>query len=217
MASMFQIKTLEEMPAKPGAPKAHDATEHAELMKRVHRARVHKWPLEINWSLNILFYYGHHWAHWSNVRNSFMTPKAPAYRVRHRNNQFKKLIHERMGRVIRQRTKWSALPASEDTDDEARSINDERWLQYSWRTMRMPGKVASLAEWVSLTGNGGLEIIWDKTAGPMLPREVVDDNGQIQLAAICPECLGVPPIPSQVGHNPVRDLVTSCICEKACC
>jgi len=190
MAGRFSIKTLDEMPAKPGHPKAHDDDTHAELLRRLHRARDYRWAYEINWTLNILFYYGHHWAHWSNYHKSLRTPKAPAYRVRHRNNQFKKLLHERMGRFIRQRTKWSALPASEDTDDEARAINDERWLQYAWRAIRMPGKVATLSEWVAMTGNGGLEISWDKTGGQLQPRDVLDENGVLQIASECPACMG---------------------------
>jgi len=171
-------------------PKAHNSDLHSILIQRLDAARSSRWPLEVDWIMNIMMDLGKHWFTWNEATRELEKPRVPAYRVQAVDNQIRVNVMKRVGRLIRARKPWSVLPATSDPEDEAQAAGDEQWLKYIWRSNNVSQKYAEATYWKVITGNACMKAWWNENSGRVEVRPKIDGDGRLVYESMCDVCGG---------------------------
>jgi hypothetical protein len=127
--------------------------------------------LEQQWYTNITQYLGYQYHTYDTHTGTMSLSPAPSYRVRLVCNRLMGISRKVVSRALRQRPRWTVLPATNEDRDKAVSKVSEKILRYYWRYLDMDRVVIDAFTWLSITGNVFFRTYWDPQKGPEMDME----------------------------------------------
>lgn len=119
---------------------------------------------QMQWYLNMSFYYGRQWVEYLPKLGKLATPPAPPYRVRHTSNRIRPLIRTEFARITSQKPNATVVPASSDDDDLMAAQAGEQVWESIYHRKKVHQVFKRSALWTLLTGVGFIKTYWDNTA-----------------------------------------------------
>ena len=135
------------------------------------RSKAARSQLELQWAMNMAFYYGKQYSEFIPQLRKLGTPKAPPYRVRHVANRIRPLVRTELARITSQKPNASVVPASSEDEDLFAAQAGEQVWESVYARKKIHRVFSRAAWWTVVTGNGFLKTYWDKGA-------VDKDSGQ---------------------------------------
>lgn len=139
--------------------------------------------IEKQWFINIAQYMGYQYHVFENLTGNLICPPTIPGRVRIVCNRLLPIARKFVAKALKDRPIWNVVPATADTEDQARALVAKKVLEYYWRWLHMDRKLVDAFTWLATTGNVFLRAAWDPHAGPEMgftPQELepfVDDYG----------------------------------------
>jgi hypothetical protein len=141
--------------------------------------------IEIQWYLNMAFYYGNQYVAVLGQQNALLgeaagkliTPKAPPWRTRMVVNRVRAAIRSEHAKITAQKPNASVVPASSEDEDLFAAQAAEQIWESTYSRLKIAKEFRRAAFWQVITGNGFLKCYWDKTA--------VDKNNPTARGDIC--------------------------------
>lgn len=196
----YAVENLKPMQADAGRPLSQDDKETLRWCEyHLQRALAARYPMEIEWGLNILYRLGYQHVVWHDGWQAFTQTQSPPYRTRCVDNQMKPLMAERVARFIRQRGEPSVLPATAQPEDRARAKSESTYARYLFRASGGDEVIAEIMGDVVDCGVGFAKVFWDRSAGPKeLAPERDKYTGRVKVApgTECAMCGGTGSVPA---------------------
>lgn len=153
-----------------------DALLMKDLDDRLEKAREARRPYEGQWLMNTAFYFNKQWVIWSSATQQLERPNLEPWRVMPNINFVRPAILTTYAKIARDRQSARTQPASSSQDDETAARACDKFLDYLWPVSISEEAMRKTTIWMLITGTGLLKPCWDKTWGPVVGQQEVEDE-----------------------------------------
>lgn len=129
--------------------------------------KISRLQYEREWYINLAFYFGKHYAQWSNPAIAdagimrLFEPPVPPWRVRLVSNKVKPVIRKELAKVIKEKPQPFVIPASTDDDDLAAARAGEAIFEHVTREIKFNRTVRQGMFWTLICGTAFLKDWYD--------------------------------------------------------
>jgi hypothetical protein len=154
---------------------------------------------ERQWYMNLAFYFGNHYLKplGSFKELSFVTPKAPPWRVRLVVNRIRPAIRTEIAKLTAQKPTAYVIPATGEDEDKAAAKAAEQIWESAYRDKELKKVLRRTLWWGTICGNAFVKEYWDASTGPTMVNPLTgmeETAGDVELEVVTPFHLFIPDI-----------------------
>jgi len=136
-----------------------------------------KGSLEKEWLLNISYYLGKQNVRWNDGTGALYERNVPSWRARLVCDKILPFVRKAIARWVRNDPTWTAVPATNEQEDQQVARVANQVLEGYWRHCDMSFVLIDALTWMGTTGNGFLKALWDVQKGPPISVGADDLEG----------------------------------------